>query len=105
MWRSGKLEITDKYEDIHSFVEANLIDRIGDAGKKLHTGRSRNDQVALDMKLYTRDEIASDRSVVKDAFTNDSGNHAGEYGDDYAWIYTPAESTADHTCASYGRIF
>ena len=38
-------------------MEANLIDRIGDAGKKLHTGRSRNDQVALDMKLYTRDEI------------------------------------------------
>ena len=51
------LEITEEYEDIHSFVEANLIDRIGDAGKKLHTGRSRNDQVALDMKLYTRDEI------------------------------------------------
>ena len=54
---NGTLEITDKYEDIHSFVEANLIDRIGDAGKKLHTGRSRNDQVALDMRLYTRDEI------------------------------------------------
>lgn len=54
---SGALEITDKYEDIHSFVEANLIDRIGDTGKKLHTGRSRNDQVALDMKLYIRDEI------------------------------------------------
>ena len=54
---SGKLEITEEYEDIHSFVEANLIDRIGDAGKKLHTGRSRNDQVALDMKLYIRDEV------------------------------------------------
>ena len=54
---SGKLEITSEYEDIHSFVEANLIDRIGDPGKKLHTGRSRNDQVALDMKLYVRDEI------------------------------------------------
>lgn len=54
---SGKLEITEEYEDIHSFVEANLIDRIGDAGKKLHTGRSRNDQVALDMKLYTRQEV------------------------------------------------
>ena len=53
----GTLLITDEYEDIHSFVEANLIDRIGDVGKKLHTGRSRNDQVALDMKLYTRDEI------------------------------------------------
>ena len=52
---NGTLQITEEYEDIHSFVEANLIDRIGDAGKKLHTGRSRNDQVALDMKLYTRD--------------------------------------------------
>ena len=50
----GTLAITGEYEDIHSFVEANLIDRIGDTGKKLHTGRSRNDQVALDMKLYTR---------------------------------------------------
>jgi len=54
---SGKLSITEEYEDIHSFVEAVLTERIGDAGKKLHTGRSRNDQVALDMKLYVRDEI------------------------------------------------
>ena len=53
----GTLEISPEYEDIHSFVEATLIERIGDTGKKLHTGRSRNDQVALDMKLYTRDEI------------------------------------------------
>ena len=53
----GNLEITSEYEDIHSFVEANLIDRIGDTGKKLHTGRSRNDQVALDMRLYIRDEL------------------------------------------------
>ena len=50
---------------IHSFVEANLIDRIGDAGKKLHTGRSRNDQVALDMKLYVRDEIDETDELVK----------------------------------------
>lgn len=53
----GKLVITEAYEDIHSFVEATLIARIGEPGKKLHTGRSRNDQVALDMKLYTRDEV------------------------------------------------
>lgn len=53
----GRLDITDEYEDIHSFVEANLIERIGDAGKKLHTGRSRNDQVALDMKLYVRSQV------------------------------------------------
>ena len=54
---SGALQITSEYEDIHSFVEANLIDRIGDVGKKLHTGRSRNDQVALDMRLYVRGEV------------------------------------------------
>ena len=52
--------------DIHSFVEANLIDRIGDVGKKLHTGRSRNDQVALDMKLYTRDEIVDIKYLLKE---------------------------------------
>ena len=63
---NGSLEISDKYEDIHSFVEANLIDRIGDAGKKLHTGRSRNDQVALDMKLYTRDEILEIQQLLKE---------------------------------------
>ena len=54
---NGILEITTEHEDIHSFVEAHLTERVGEAGKRLHTGRSRNDQVALDMKLYTRDEI------------------------------------------------
>ena len=54
---NGTLEITTEHEDIHSFVEAHLTERVGEAGKRLHTGRSRNDQVALDMKLYTRDEI------------------------------------------------
>ena len=61
---NGSLEITEEYEDIHSFVEAVLTDRIGDVGKKLHTGRSRNDQVALDMKLYTRQELLSIRELV-----------------------------------------
>ena len=64
--KSGALKITDQYEDIHSFVEANLIDRIGDVGKKLHTGRSRNDQVALDMKLYTREEVAAVDELLKE---------------------------------------
>ena len=63
---NGTLKITEEYEDIHSFVEASLIDRIGDAGKKLHTGRSRNDQVALDMKLYTRDEILELDGLLKE---------------------------------------
>ena len=64
--QEGNLEISDKYEDIHSFVEATLIDRIGEPGKKLHTGRSRNDQVALDMKLYTRDEIDALDELLKE---------------------------------------
>ena len=62
----GKLIISDEYEDIHSFVEAKLIDRLGDTGKKLHTGRSRNDQVALDMRLYTRQEVLHTDKLVKE---------------------------------------
>ena len=56
---SGKLSIDQNAEDIHMFVEEVLTARIGDAGKKLHTARSRNDQVALDLRMYLRDEIAS----------------------------------------------
>lgn len=67
---AGNLVFTKESEDIHSFVEANLIERIGDAGKKLHTGRSRNDQVALDMKLYTRDEISELNRLLKTLLTS-----------------------------------
>ena len=62
---AGKLTIDETQEDIHSFVEATLIDRIGDAGKKLHTGRSRNDQVALDMRLYTRARVAETDGLLE----------------------------------------
>ena len=61
----GTLVISDDNEDIHSFVEATLISRIGEPGKKLHTGRSRNDQVALDMKLYIRNEITELDGLLK----------------------------------------
>ena len=60
----GKLDFAGGYEDVHSFVEAHLTERIGEAGKKLHTGRSRNDQVALDMRLYTRDDIDQLRTEI-----------------------------------------
>lgn len=63
--QNGNLVINEEHEDIHSFVEAHLIHRIGEAGKKLHTGRSRNDQVALDMKLYIRDEIRELDGLLK----------------------------------------
>lgn len=63
---AGTLKITDDYEDIHSFVEAVLIERLGDTGKKLHTGRSRNDQVALDMRMYTRMEVIQTDGLLKE---------------------------------------
>lgn len=63
---NGILEIDETQEDIHSFVEACLIARIGDAGKKLHTGRSRNDQVALDMRLYTRERVLETDTLLKE---------------------------------------
>lgn len=62
----GALEISEKYEDIHSFVEAVLTERIGEAGKKLHTGRSRNDQVALDMRLYTRQRVVEIAGLLEE---------------------------------------
>ena len=63
---SGALIVDETKEDVHSFVEAELIQRIGDAGKKLHTGRSRNDQVALDMRLYTREKVTLIDGLVKE---------------------------------------
>lgn len=62
---SGVLEIDPAAEDIHMFVEAVLTERIGDAGKKLHTARSRNDQVATDMRLYLRDECETVVSLIR----------------------------------------
>ena len=61
---NGVLTFDSDAEDIHMFIEEELTNRIGDAGKRLHTGRSRNDQVALDIRLYLRDEIAEIRALV-----------------------------------------
>ena len=64
--RAGKLDFTADAEDIHMFIEAELTKRIGDAGKRLHTARSRNDQVAVDIRLYLRDEAESILALIKD---------------------------------------
>ena len=66
---NGKLQIDMSAEDIHSFVEATLTERIGDAGKKLHTGRSRNDQVALDMRMYSRNAATEISKKLKKLLT------------------------------------
>lgn len=63
---SGNIEIDMEAEDIHMFIEGELTKRIGDTGKKLHTARSRNDQVALDIKMYLKDEIKDLEKLLKD---------------------------------------
>lgn len=67
---SGALPFDPGAEDIHMFVEAELTRRIGDAGKKLHTARSRNDQVALDIRLYLRREIEEIKALIRDLISS-----------------------------------
>ncbi len=105
---NGTLEITEEYEDIHSFVEANLIERIGETGKKLHTGRSRNDQVALDMRLYTRIEVLS----VDDLLRNLLGTilrlmeeHLQTYMPGFTHLQKAQPVTLAHHLGAYFEMF
>ncbi len=84
---SGELQFDDVTEDIHTFVEAELTARIGDAGKRLHTARSRNDQVALDIRLYLRDECDELVSLLK-SFVETIALKAEEYSDTVMPGYT-----------------
>ena len=105
---NGTLEITSEYEDIHSFVEANLIQRIGDAGKKLHTGRSRNDQVALDMKLYTRDELIAIDGELKELLSellNLMEEHIGTYMPGFTHLQKAQPITLAHHIGAYFEMF
>ena len=63
---AGKVEFDEKAEDIHMNIETILIERIGDVGKRLHTGRSRNDQVALDIRMYVKEEITNIKALILD---------------------------------------
>ncbi|HIT88471.1 MAG TPA: argininosuccinate lyase, partial [Candidatus Coprocola pullicola] len=65
----NKIEFDEKAEDIHMNIETILISRIGDVGKRLHTGRSRNDQVALDTRMYVKKEITEIQSLLKDTMS------------------------------------
>ena len=66
--KTGQFQISKGVEDIHSQIELMLTEKLGDLGKKIHAGRSRNDQVLLDLKLYFRDELYSIAKQVKGAF-------------------------------------
>ena len=105
---AGTLEITDQYEDINSFVEATLIDRIGEAGKKLHTGRSRNDQVALDMKLYTRDEVEALDGLVEEllqALLSIMKEHVDTYMPGFTHLQKAQPITLAHHMGAYFEMF
>lgn len=105
---AGTLEISDEYEDIHSFVEANLIDRIGDAGKKLHTGRSRNDQVALDMKLYIRDEVTEMDVLLKkllETLLSMMEQHVNTYMPGFTHLQKAQPITLAHHLGAYFEMF
>ena len=80
----GSLLIDPNAEDIHTFIEQTLTERIGDAGKRLHTGRSRNDQVALDVRLYLRDECDAVTELIKKLI-----KALSEKGDEYADAIMP----------------
>ncbi len=105
---NGRLEITDQYEDIHSFVEATLIDRIGEPGKKLHTGRSRNDQVAIDMKLYARDEVHMLNQLVKEllqAVLAVMEEHVDTYMPGFTHLQKAQPVTLAHHLGAYFEMF
>ena len=106
--QEGQLTITDEYEDIHSFVEANLIERIGDAGKKLHTGRSRNDQVALDMKLYTRMEVLQVSQKIYDVLETLLSlmkNNLTTYMPGFTHLQKAQPTTLAHHMGAYFEMF
>ena len=108
---SGALAITvgdPRFEDIHSFVESTLIDRIGETGKKLHTGRSRNDQVALDMKLYTRDEIDAVADLLKELEKTLLGiieNNTETYMPGFTHLQKAQPVTLAHYLSTYMEMF
>lgn len=105
---SEKLIISDKYEDIHSFVEATLIERIGEVGKKLHTGRSRNDQVALDMKLYVRNEIGTLRVLTKElleVILSIMEEHTETYMPGFTHLQKAQPTTLAHHIGAYFEMF
>ena len=105
---AGKLIIDETQEDVHSFVEATLIDRIGDAGKKLHTGRSRNDQVALDMRLYTRARVAETDGLLEkllEAILDTMENNLETYMPGFTHLQKAQPITLAHHYGAYFEMF
>ena len=105
--KNGKLKITDA-EDIHMFVEEELTKRLGQTGKKLHTGRSRNDQVALDIRLYMRDAISEITELIKTVIStlcDISEKHTETYMPAYTHMQKAQPTTLAHHLGAYCEMF
>ncbi len=106
--KQGTLAFDESCEDIHSFVESVLIQRIGDTGKKLHTGRSRNDQVALDMRLYTREQIQTTDRLLKELLTvilQVMEEHVETYMPGFTHLQKAQPVTLAHHLGAYFEMF
>ena len=103
----GALDFDLSCEDIHMFVEQVLTERLGDVGKKLHTARSRNDQVALDLRMYLRDEIAEIGALVKallNALCAQAEAHAGAIMPGYTHMQRAQPVTFGHHMMAYAMM-
>ncbi len=104
---SGALAFDPDAEDIHMFVEAELTARIGDAGKRLHTARSRNDQVALDIRLYLRDQIDEIAALVKQfaaTLCDLAEQHVDTVMPGYTHLQRAQPITFGHHLMAYGQM-
>ncbi len=104
---SGKLEFDPNAEDIHMFIEAELTKRLGDVGKRLHTSRSRNDQVALDIRLYLRDEIAETKKLIKElieTLCKIAKEHADTIMPGYTHLQRAQPITFGHHLMAYAQM-
>ncbi len=104
---SGKLPIDMTCEDIHMFVEQELTNRLGDVGKKLHTARSRNDQVALDIRMYLRDEINEIITLTRDlieALTDQAESNAATIMPGYTHLQRAQPITFGHHLMAYAMM-
>ena len=105
---SGKLEFDMNCEDIHMFIEAELTSRIGDTGKKLHTARSRNDQVALDVRLYLRDKCAEITELLREligAVTEQAEENKAVILPGYTHLQRAQPITFGHHLMAYAMMF
>ena len=105
---NGKLQFDYNFEDIHSFIEANLVKKIGQTGKKVHTSRSRNDQVALDIRLYLKDEIKEIQKLILNlikTLMDFSNNHLETIMPGYTHLQRAQAVTLAHYLGAYIEMF